>query len=110
MPENSNFATRELSMVRDHPLIVQSHLRWDFVWQRPQQLLSRLARTSPVLFVEEPIHLDDSAADRLEITMPQQNLLRVVPLLRGELRGDYDQSVRVVRDLVLSEMATGGRL
>ena len=27
-----------------HPdLVVFSHLRWDFVWQRPQHLLTRLA-------------------------------------------------------------------
>ncbi len=36
-------------------IICLSHLRWDFVWQRPQQLLSRLARTRRVFFVEEPI-------------------------------------------------------
>lgn len=36
-------------------LIVFSHLRWDFVYQRPQQLLSRLAARHPVLFVEEPM-------------------------------------------------------
>ncbi|HYN88278.1 MAG TPA: glycosyltransferase, partial [Ardenticatenaceae bacterium] len=31
-----------------------SHLNWDYVWQRPQQLLSRMARHYPVLFVHEP--------------------------------------------------------
>jgi glycosyltransferase involved in cell wall biosynthesis len=31
-----------------------SHLSWEGVWQRPQQLLSRLARTWPVLFVHDP--------------------------------------------------------
>lgn len=36
-------------------LICISHLRWDFVWQRPQQLLSRLAQHYPILFVEEPV-------------------------------------------------------
>lgn len=36
-------------------LICISHLRWDFVWQRPQQLLSRLAHHYRVLFVEEPV-------------------------------------------------------
>jgi glycosyltransferase involved in cell wall biosynthesis len=34
------------------PLIAFCHLGWDWVWQRPQQFLSRLARTHPVLFVE----------------------------------------------------------
>ncbi len=36
-------------------LICISHLRWDFVWQRPQQLLSRLAQQYRILFVEEPV-------------------------------------------------------
>ena len=35
-------------------LVVLSHLRWVFVWQRPQQLISRLARTRRTWFVEEP--------------------------------------------------------
>jgi hypothetical protein len=35
-------------------LVVFSHVRWDFVYQRPQQILSRLARRYRVLFVEEP--------------------------------------------------------
>lgn len=36
-------------------LICISHLRWNFVWQRPQHLLSRLAQYYRVLFVEEPV-------------------------------------------------------
>lgn len=50
-------------------LICLSHLRWDFVWQRPQHLLSRCARDRRVFFVEEPIfgdfvpHLKISARD-----------------------------------------------
>lgn len=34
------------------PIIAFCHLGWDGVWQRPQQFLSRLAQTHPVLFVE----------------------------------------------------------
>jgi glycosyltransferase involved in cell wall biosynthesis len=34
------------------PIIVFSHLGWDWVWQRPQQFLSRFARRHRVLFVE----------------------------------------------------------
>jgi hypothetical protein len=40
---------------RDLPILAHSHLRWDGVWQRPQQILSRLARSRPVYVVEEPI-------------------------------------------------------
>ena len=36
-------------------LVCFSHLRWSFVWQRPQQLLSRAARTYRVIFVEDPL-------------------------------------------------------
>lgn len=39
-------------------LICLSHLRWKFVFQRPQHLMSRYATRQPVYFVEEPI-LDD---------------------------------------------------
>ena len=40
------------------PLVVHSHLRWDWVWQRPQQFLSRLARNHAILFIEEPVEND----------------------------------------------------
>ncbi|HUQ23062.1 MAG TPA: glycosyltransferase [Gaiellaceae bacterium] len=36
-------------------LVVFSHLRWTFVWQRPQHLISRLARGRQTWFVEEPL-------------------------------------------------------
>jgi glycosyltransferase involved in cell wall biosynthesis len=36
-------------------LVVLSHLRWPFVWQRPHHLISRLAPSQPTWFVEEPI-------------------------------------------------------
>ncbi len=42
-------------------LIVLSHLRWDWVWQRPQQLISRLARGRRTVFVEEPRPADIAA-------------------------------------------------
>src|SRR3989337_182129 len=82
------------------PLIVHSHLRWDFVWQRPQQLLSRMAATAPVLFVEEPIVLDDIRGERLEITEPVPNVYRAVPRLPRYLCGDYDRAAGTVRALV----------
>lgn len=40
-------------------LICFSHLRWDFVFQRPQHLMTRAARGRRVFFVEEP-HGEDS--------------------------------------------------
>ena len=37
------------------PLVVLSHLRWNWVWQRPQHLISRLATPQRTWFVEEPL-------------------------------------------------------
>ena len=37
-----------------------SHLRWDFVWQRPQQLLSRAASAYDIVYVEEPVVSSDA--------------------------------------------------
>src|SRR6266404_7805196 len=36
----------------DWPIIVHCHLCWDWVWQRPQQFLSRLSWHHKILFVE----------------------------------------------------------
>jgi glycosyltransferase involved in cell wall biosynthesis len=63
------------------PIIVHSHLRWDFVWQRPQQILSRLAAHHPVLFIEEPVHA--SGAPSLDLSEPHPNVFRAVPKLRA---------------------------
>jgi hypothetical protein len=41
-------------------LICFSHLRWEFVYQRPQHLLSRCAMKRRVFFVEEPVFGDGS--------------------------------------------------
>jgi UDP-galactopyranose mutase len=62
-----------------YDLVCLSHLRWDFVYQRPQHLLSRFARERRVFFVEEPFFTDD--ATRLEISPREDRLFVVVPHL-----------------------------
>lgn len=37
-------------------LLCLSHLRWNFVFQRPQHLLSRAAKSHTVLYFEEPVY------------------------------------------------------
>ena len=61
------------------PIIVHCHLRWDFVWQRPQQLFVRLAGRHRIAFIEEP--LTDDGETRLAITEPFPSLVRIVPTL-----------------------------
>ncbi|MEO6363896.1 MAG: glycosyltransferase [Caldimonas sp.] len=50
-------------------LLVLSHLRWNFVFQRPQHLLSRLAAHYAVVFVEEPVR-DEQGPARLDASEP----------------------------------------
>jgi glycosyltransferase involved in cell wall biosynthesis len=37
---------------KDYSIIVHCHLCWDWVWQRPQQFVSRLSQRHKILFVE----------------------------------------------------------
>jgi glycosyltransferase involved in cell wall biosynthesis len=39
-----------------YDMIVFCHLRWQFVYQRPQHIISRLSSTMKILFIEEPLH------------------------------------------------------
>ena len=61
-------------------LLCFSHLRWDFVFQRPQHLLTRAARTMRVLYWEEPVWTE-SAPPRIEAHAPAENILVVQPHL-----------------------------
>jgi UDP-galactopyranose mutase len=60
-------------------LLCLSHLRWDWVYQRPQHLMSRCARQRRVWFIEEPVA--DEGPARLEITERDDGLHIVVPRL-----------------------------
>ncbi|MDQ1711072.1 MAG: UDP-galactopyranose mutase [Frankiaceae bacterium] len=46
-------------------LVVVSHLRWDWVWQRPQHLISRVGRGRRTWFVEEPVSVDGIVEPRI---------------------------------------------
>ena len=67
-------------------LICLSHLRWDFVYQRPQHLLSRAARNRRVYFVEEPLF--DEGSMRLEVKESDSGVKVVVPRLPVGLRSE----------------------
>lgn len=78
-------------------LICFSHLRWDFVYQRPQHLLKRSARDRRVFFVEEPIF--DNGSMRIEIHERETNLKVVVPHLPQGLRSEVAKTA-VLHDMV----------
>ncbi|MFO1060585.1 MAG: glycosyltransferase family 1 protein [Dongiaceae bacterium] len=61
-------------------LICLSHLRWSFVWQRPQHLMSRCARRMSVFFVEEPV-FRANAAPHLDLRLDSSGVTVGVPVL-----------------------------
>lgn len=58
------------------PVVCFSHLRWDFVYQRPNHLMARAARECPVWFVEEPERQD--ALDEPAVAVTRRDGLTVV--------------------------------
>lgn len=67
-------------------LVCFSHLRWDFVYQRPQHLLSRFANHRRVFYIEEPVFTNSSM--RLEVRETTDNVRVVVPHLPDGLRSE----------------------
>ncbi len=67
-------------------LVCFSHLRWDFVYQRPQHLLSRCARQRRVFFVEEPVF--GNCSMRLDVREADPGVHVVVPHLPEGLRSE----------------------
>ena len=51
------------------PIIAICHLSWDWVWQRPQQYLSRFAQRHRVLFVET--YCSDVEVARIDLHQPE---------------------------------------
>jgi UDP-galactopyranose mutase len=66
------------------PLVCFSHLRWNFVFQRPQHLMSRAALTRPVYFWEEPV-LEECSEERLELQTSREGVILAIPHLLASL-------------------------
>jgi UDP-galactopyranose mutase len=60
-------------------LVCFSHLRWDFVFQRPQQLMMRAASARRIFFIEEPLIDLAPGQCTTEVKVPHPNLHVVVP-------------------------------
>src|SRR5688572_28130937 len=76
-------------------LICFSHLRWEFVFQRPQHLKTRFARDRRVFFVEEPVF--DSGPARASVTQSDGVHLVVPHLPEGSARDGHAATAMVKR-------------
>lgn len=116
----------------DFPIIVHCHLRWDGVWQRPQQFISRLSETHRVLFVEGPILMSEPCAPYSRLTPAQgfphitimqtffpasrfedgdwvdrERLRLLREALSGPLRGQFDNPVQWFYDPMCAPFVIG---
>ena len=103
----------------DFPIIVHCHLCWDWVWQRPQQFMSRFSQKHRVLFVETVAPDENLVTPLVQLRRfekwPNLTLLRlqfptwrwndgawvdrerrrlVKEALRGPLRGQFNNAVQ----------------
>jgi UDP-galactopyranose mutase len=76
----------------DHALICFSHLRWDFVFQRPQHLMTRFAAERRVLFWEEPTYGAGETSLQRSIC-PQTNVEVLTPQLPEGLEPEIEEQV-----------------
>ncbi len=94
---NENYVEERSDNLEGFDLVCFSHLRWNFVYQRPQHLLSRFAKERRVYFIEEPIFSDTDSY--LEISLRDDQLAVVVPHLSHsvDISGNVNE---VLRELV----------
>jgi UDP-galactopyranose mutase len=83
---------------RHFDVVCLSHLRWDWVWQRPQHLLSRCARSHRVFYVEEPT---EAAETRIEVTKVEAGVYVVKPHVPPALTR---QELDAVQQTLLDEL------
>jgi UDP-galactopyranose mutase len=88
----------------DSDLLVFSHLRWDFVFQRPQHLLTRFAKNRRVYFIEEPL-FSDLRLSSYNIKERENGVRVVVPVLSETLDQEqvWTELKKLVNRLILEE-------
>lgn len=96
---------RQADAERVRDLICFSHLRWNFVYQRPQHLLSRACKQNRVWFIEEPIW---GSEQQLEIRKVDDNLTVIVPHLPHGMAAEavLDCQRQIVDELIARERIT----
>ena len=88
---------RQFTSPKPYPVLCFSHLRWNFVYQRPQHLLSRCHKYGEVHFWEEPTYERTDSA-RLQIEDDPQGVRVLTPILPEGL--DNLTSVNLQRSLL----------
>ena len=86
-------------------LIVFCHLRWDFVFQRPQHLMTRLAEHYRILIVEEPVYHEGQA--HLKKTAVAPNITVCQPHTAIHAPGFHDDQIPTLQTLLADLVPEG---
>lgn len=72
---------------QSYDMVVFCHLRWDFVYQRPQHIISRMSKKMRILLIEEPVGFapeDENTGnlivvnDNLHVLQPRTNSIEEI--------------------------------
>ncbi len=80
-----------------YDIVVMCHLRWEFVYQRPQHIISRLSKDHKILFIEEPIKKETKGhnlkilSQNLHILQPNTDSIDEI----GSILSDFLRNTRV---------------
>jgi protoporphyrinogen oxidase/glycosyltransferase involved in cell wall biosynthesis len=88
-------------------IVVFSHLRWDYVFQRPQHLLTRLAQHFPVRFVEEPVRIEGKPFMKKTDLAPNLTVCQAhTPVASG---GFHDDQIPLLQPMLADLVPPGER-
>lgn len=87
-------------------LIVFSHLRWSFVYQRPQHLMSRLSQHYHVVFIEEPLRAEGEP--RFDRISHGPDLDVLVPHTPVSAAGFHDDQLSVLEPMLRTFLRDNG--
>lgn len=91
------------SMNQKIDLIVFSHLRWYFVYQRPQHLISRFAKMYRTIYIEEPVF--KSGDNGYSLCYDQSGVLVITPEISNEQEGDTNPVMGQILHQLFQDLA-----
>ena len=105
MPSGSSANAESVAYNGKLHILCFSHLRWDFVYQRPQHLMAGLARDHRVLFWEEPNYRDEINQPTLQSrTCPHTGVVILTPHIGTQDRNMETEILATLLDEVLTDL------
>ncbi|GAB3417836.1 glycosyltransferase [Niabella aquatica] len=83
-------------------LIVFSHLRWYFVYQRPQHLISRFTDVYRTIYIEEPVFVQDD--DNYALCYDSSGVIIITPGIKEEGTRDVSQVMKNILQQLFADL------